>query len=471
MVYISRFFVLLFACFLQTYYLLGQVAYVSSSIGDDSNNGLNENTPLKTISKALSISSDVRLKANDVFYVKGLVLKDKKISRYGEGDNPVLCGYKRIVHPKWVMVQNNIWRLNLAEDNFSGLVLKGSSLSNNIGCVHEYDKDLVHGHKVQYKSELKENWDIWQTERFDGKTPASEFDWVYLYYDSNPNNLKLEFSISDIAIRMVNSVVDGIDIIGYGFGISANTNTKVMNCTIDAIGGRIQLGYNKFTCYGNGVEFYVSKDISNCLVENCVISRCYDCGITIQASGMGQATPRNIRIKNNLIFNCCQGWEDFLRNDVNVKYENCVFENNVLLNNGNTSGFGYPKSRFKYCHVLGNNFIGDKGMIIRNNTFIGGNFYCSSEFKGTYKSNVWEGNTCYIERGDFILSNYVGSKDVVRIPKEKGKFRTINEASEEAIRYYRRLTGDKTTRFVIKNNSSIEKLIKKQKNKFKKSRK
>ena len=118
----------------------------------------------------------------------------------------------------------------------------------------------------------------------------------------------------------------------------------------------------------------------------------------------GKATPRNIVFRNNLITDCCQGWEDFLRNDPDVKYENCRFENNIVVNAGE-SGFGYPESRKKRCNVLGNNYEGDRGMIIRNNTFVGGNYYCSGAYNGKYTSNRWVGNLHYIPRGAYLLSN------------------------------------------------------------------
>ena len=452
--------IVFFLWFFQFSCIATEVVYVSSTLGDDSYNGLSEATPFKTIKKALRVSCDIRLKAGDTFF-ENIELNQKYISRYGQGPNPVICGYKRIITPKWEKVDSNIWRISLKEGNYSGFIVEGSSLSNNIGCIHEYDKDLIHGRKVQYKTELKENWDIWQTERFDKQLPHSEFDWLYLYYSDDPNELNIEFSVSNTAISVITSTIDCIDIKGFGFGLSCWSGTKVRNCSIDAIGGIIQIGAPRYTCYGNGIEFYVNRNISNCIVENCTISRCYDCGVTIQASDCGKATPSNIIIRNNLIYNCCQGWEDFLRNDDNVVYENCIFENNILLNNGNTSGFGYPESRFKYCHILGNNSSGNKGMIIRNNIFVGGNYFCGGSYNGEYKSNIWEGNKCYIKRGDYIIGGYFGKEDVIRIPIDRGSFQSILEATKESVKRYRELTGDMTTQFVVKSEKWINRKAKK----------
>lgn len=332
------------------------------------------------------------LKAGDTFFVGNFEISGITLSHCGEGANPVICGYKRIVEPRWTEVEKNIWKLNLAENNFTGFDTKGSSTSNNICAFHEYDKDLLHGRKVWHKDEMRAGWDYWQTEMLKGAKPA-EYDYVYLYLTSDLNKLKLEMSVYDLALRVENAVVDGIDFVCFGFGISAKSHTETWNCRLDAIGGRIIPENNSYVCYGKGIEFYVSRTIEDYIVENRDISRCYDCGVTIQGSKNQNARPRNI--------------------------------------------------------------------IIRNNTFVGGNYYCSGAYRKEYKSNVWEGNTCVIKRGDFIMSNYGGTKDVIRIPTERGEFRSLKAATDDAVRRYRELTGDDTTRFVIKSDRRINRRINK----------
>lgn len=446
-----------------------RVVYVSSSQGNDSKDGFSQNSPVRTIGKALEMADTVLLKSGDVFYEK-LTIHKGLVSKYGDGPLPILSGYKRMVVPRWEKVGEHLWRISLAEDNYSGFDTGGSSMLNNVGCLHEFDKDLIHGRKRQFKRQLTEDWDIWQTEHHtQDETVAGDFDYVYLFLHENPNRLKLEFSSGSSAAKVSNAVIENLRFEGFGFGISAGTHTTIRGCEIDAIGGRTQITSSGYVCYGNGIEFWIAKDLADCLVENNIISRCYDSACTIQGR---VGSPNNIMIRNNLIVDCCQGWEDFLTNDdKEVVFRNCSFENNTVVNSGKTSGFGYPKGRFKYCHVLGNNVKGNKGMIIRNNTFVGGNFYCSGAFKGEYKSNVWEGNTCVIKRGDFLLSNYSGTKDVIRIPTDKGKFMSLRAATDDAIRRYRKLTGDETTSFVIKGEGAVDRRIKKQKDIFSRQRK
>jgi hypothetical protein len=81
-------------------------------------------------------------------------------------------------------------------------------------------------------------------------------------------------------------------------------------------------------------------------------------------------------------------------------------------------------------------------------------------------SNVWRNNTCIIKRGDYIIGNYDGTKDVIRIPTEKGNYSSLRAATEVTIAQYRKLTGDKTTKFIIKDEDAINKQVNKLKNKF-----
>lgn len=429
--------------------LWGRTIYVSSSEGLTGNSGDNVLRPIADIRKAINEADTILLKAGDVFFEGGLQLSGKMLSRYGQGVNPTICGFKRILTPRWTNVGKNEWRLNIKEDNYAGIILSGSSTSNNICVFHDYERDQIHGRKVWKKEEMAMDWDFWQTETL-SNAKGSEYDEVYLYLTEDPNRLKLEMSIYDQALRVSNGTVDGVNFVGFGFGISAGTRTTIRNCRIDAMGGRIIPEGKGYICYGNGIEFWIggTNDKEDCLVENCYVSRCYDCGITIQGSGGTTATPRNIIIRNNLITNCCQGWEDFLRNNSDVKFENCVFENNIILRSGNTTGWGYAPSRFKYCHVLGNNFLGNKGMRIENNVFADGNFYCSGTYNNGYRSNHWKGNKCYLSPGDFVLGEYNGKRDVLRMNSTRRK-------SFSEITRYRELTGDETTVFYVQSQKKV----------------
>ena len=420
--------------------------YVSSSMGNDQNSGLTIQDPKKSIKEALGNGDEIYLMAGDTFF-ETLRLVKKKVTRYGEGGNPVICGFKRIIKPKWEKVGNSIWRINLSTDNYSGFQ-KGSSTLNNIGCIHDIESDEIHGKKVQYFDKLKEDWDIWQTEQCGAGVAGNQFDYLYIYLSTNPNLYNLEFSVGTAAVTMNDATLDGVNIIGWGFGISANHKSIIRNARIDAIGGMIQLGASPFVCYGNGVEFYVANNISDCIVENCYISRCYDCACTIQGSRHQGATPTNIVFRNNLIVGCCQGWEDFLNNGEGVNYQNCRFENNIVCYS--ESGFGYPSSVVRYSHVLGNNHSGSRGMIIKGNIFVGGNLYRSGEYEGKYCSNVWVRNKFYATPSSYLLCNYLGTKNYLKLPAEKHAIRQTEQS-------YRSLTGDRTTKIYYYSRQKADK--------------
>lgn len=341
------------------------VVYVSSSMGDDENNGLTVETPFKTINKAIKIGKDIKLKAGDLFYEE-IELHNQSLSRYGNGTNPQLVGFKRILKPSWELVKDNIWRINLTDDNFSGLVEKGATFKNNIGCLREWDKDIIHGRKLGSLELLKNDWDFFQTEVYNDDTKALDFNFLYLFSKKNPNELKLEFSCGHhYGIKLYDSNISHVNVIGFGVGgMSLFSNSEVHSCRVDMVGGSM-MHDKHFVCFGNGIDFWVSQDAYDCIIEDCYISRCFDCGGSIQASGQGQATPRNIVYRNNLFSNCSQAWEDFLLND-DVIFENCKFENNIAVYCGQTD-FGYPQRVVKFCNILGGNENGPRGMIISNN--------------------------------------------------------------------------------------------------------
>ena len=427
---------------------MARTIYVSSSMGSDGNDGYSPLRPMKSISKALARGDTLLLRAGDVFWGRTDFI-NKTVTRYGEGPNPTISGFKIIEKPNWKKHAQNIWMLDLTADIFSGISIVGSSELNNIGCFHDIDKDVIHGCRVEKLTDLNNDWDFWQISNYK-KATASDFDKLYLYYSGNPNELLLELSTGSSGSLVQNSEISHINIIGFGkHGIAAKNMAHIHDCRIDMIGGMMFEGYSTFCCLGNGIEFYVNQNISDSEVRDCYISRCYDCGITIQARGQGKCAPNNIHIYRNLISHCCQGWEDFLCNDDDVYYTNCSFDNNIIVYSGD-SGFGYSSDRFKFCNVLGGNSKGDKGMIIKDNVFYGGNYYCSSSFKGQYTSNIWINNKHYVARGSYILGNYRGTADVMRIPSRGRSNRIIKE--------YRRLTGDSSTRFKVKSEETIIRL-------------
>lgn len=425
------------------------VVYVSSSYGSDFNTGKTREDPLKTIGNAVSKGDTICLAAGDIFY-EYVVLRNQVLTRFGEGGNPELNGFRYITGSPWTLVDHNIWKINLTVLNSTGYNVSGTSELNNVGCFYEPDKDLIHGKKCPKLSDLQTDWDFFQADIMTYHRNGNKcFDCLYLYFAGDPNLLNLAISVgSHYGITLHDSSVEQVNVKGFGTGgITVYGKSNVRNCKIDLVGGSMMLNGDVTTSLGNGIDFWVGKDAYDCVIEGNYISRAFDCGGSIQAHNGGQATPKNISFRDNLISHCCQGWEDFLVNDPNVMYENCRFENNIVVYSGD-SGFGYPDQRVKYCNVLGDNYAGDRGMIIRKNVFIGGNYYCSSSYNGKYHSNKWDGNIHYVYRGAYILSNYFGTKDVLRIP--------LSGSPKDVIAHYRELTNDYSTSFRVRSQTRID---------------
>ena len=448
---------MLVCCFLfKICNISAQDIYVSSSLGSDMNSGLSPDEPLKTINVALKKGKTIYLRAGDVFY-EHVVLHNQTLTRYGEGHNPEIHGFKRLDNPKWEKVEGNIWCIDLTTGDFSGFATMGSSLDNNIGCLYEYETDIIHCRKVQEYTQLVQDWDLWQTDVFDKKAVPKRYDNLYLYFSGNPNDLKVDLSVGGgYGIKCNDANVEGINVIGFGMGgITLYGSSNVRGCRVDIIGGSNMTAGDYFAPFGNGIDFWVSRDAHDCIIEDCYISRCYDCGCSIQARYMGKAKPSNIIFRNNLIKNCCQAWEDFLRNDPDVMFEECYFSNNIAVNCGE-SPFGYSSTRKKYCNLLGANTDGDREMNIVDNVFIGGNYYCSYSYNKLYRSNVWKGNKHYTTRGHWLLCNPSGLIKPLIIPEKAEGDKSLLTATNEIIENYRELTGDYSTVFKFKSEKRIQ---------------
>lgn len=423
-----------------------KIIYVSSSEGIEMNNGLSTSAPVNTIAAALTMGDTILLKADDIFY-EVLECKGKYIGRYGQGHNPTLCGFKRIKQPNWEQVEPNIWKFQLNSDNFTGFSAKRPYV-NNIGCIHEYDKNVIHGRRVQLRNYLKEDWDFFQTPNHKKDTLDSQFNWVYLYLESDPNSLNIELSVGLSAARIENTVVDKVDFVGFGEGIVCKSNVTIQNCRIDAIGGRLCLGEINFFCQGSGIYLDANGDVTNCKINNCNISRCYEAGISISASYQNKIEVADVSISHNQIANCGRGFEIVMSNVIDINSEDCTFISNTVLDSGN-SGFGYPKRYFSTSHVFMNCGMEKIKFIVDDNTFVKGNLYLSSISQNNNLLSDWHNNTCYLLRDNVMIGNlYYVQSDEISVSKV-GKLK-------DAVKLFKENTGNKSTQFILCDDVKIE---------------
>ncbi len=445
----------------------GKDVYVSKA-GKDSNPGTMAQ-PMLTIKKAVAQKPDrVLLRRGDTFY-EAVSVDGIDLGAYGTGDDPVVCGLKILGSKAWTRGQvkngrwsksskDNVWRANLAQPNeqYSGFKTGGSSRSNNVGqIVNTATDDMNQCRRVRYITDLEGDYDFWQglEEHPDSLSMVAAFDYLYMYLSSDPNKLPLAVAVYSNGITAKNCTVSDLKITHWGrHGVNAGSNAKIRSCTIDAIGGSLQIGYSSWTCLGNGVEYWISPLIENGDVSDCHVSRCFDAGLTIQGgSSTGHGQARNCTFHDNVLENCCQSFEFFLSgtSDEDIFYD-CVVRDNKSYNPGQNTGFRYYKSRYKFCHILENSTKRRTGIQYVDNLFVNGNYYCAGRMTdGMYNSPVWKGNTCYILRGQDLMGQYTGSRDVITVPTSAGSYPSIEAATDAAIAQYRALTGDTTTHFII----------------------
>ena len=121
---------------------ISTVVYVSSSAGDDSNDG-SMKSPLKTFAKIPKENARILLKKGDVFYEPLSGLSNCVVDSYGKGSKyPEICGLKLLKNPDaWEDMGNGVWRLDMNKtENFYGRnleITKGNFQLNNLGALYD----------------------------------------------------------------------------------------------------------------------------------------------------------------------------------------------------------------------------------------------------------------------------------------------------------------------------------------------
>lgn len=429
--------------------------YISSSRGDDNNDGKSADKPFKTIREAIKKTGKnglrIRLKCGDLFFENITGLSNCIIESYGKGDKPLLCGFKILKHPDaWEAdSEKGVWKLDLSnETDFTGYSLESASdrlYFNNIGCIYDSPNDKVYGHLVKSKGALKSNGDIFTSSLY--KKEDVKFRYLYFKYDQNPKVLgNICLSTYNHGISNMNRcVIRNIVIIGFArHGICNINRTQIRNCDVDIIGGSIQIGYKNWVRYGNGIECWISSSSLVCdnTISNCTISRTYDSGSTIQGRGKKLNSPCRIRFTRNKFIYCRQAFEHFLA-DVdgeNVDYIDCTFSDNLCFMMGQNQ-FNSPEKRDASLLSYDKE---NKSILISNNMFYGASYYCGKAF------GILKKNTVYIYKGDY-LNYYHGQKN----------YPTIYANDEKSIETYRLYTHDNSRIYIIDEKSNFDKKMRK----------
>ena len=328
----------------------GNIYYVSND-GNDSNNGLSESTPFKTMDKIETMftngqipnGSTILFRNGDRFY--GLIhVKANNIlfGSYGDSNlpKPVLT---RSPHNgaelgTWTQIKPNIWKYTyngsdqvLSYDVGTVWFFCNSGNNNCTRSMNTVDKKFEFAKKVttvktydetnlesKIDTLLKNDLEFYHAGHpyNDVKTGGA----FYLYSTTNPSERfdVIEFAqagniFSTWSTGKYNLYVDNIHFAYCGsHGVLAATtpNLVVKNSELGFIGGALNQ-YNSSgepVRYGNGVMTYgavMQKDSSvvtdGFVVENSYIYQVYDAGLSFQYTSNDATRMEKVRYKNNVI--------------------------------------------------------------------------------------------------------------------------------------------------------------------------
>ncbi len=287
----------------------GKIYYFSAQ-GNDQNDGLSAERPLKTLEQLAKLplkSGDVVLfKRGELFRGNIQAVEGVTYSAYDNGEKPIICASKQNYanSADWQKTEySNVWVSTHTLKNV------GIVLFNHTGKLGNYNemvgKRMVAGlNNFDGAASLREDLQVWSD---------IENDKLYLYSKENPATRFHSIEIGEqghaITIGSAENVtIDNLHITltgSHGVGASTTKNLTVRNCVFDWLGGSILLGHagGNVTGYGNAVEIYGGIDGYH--VYNNWIYQIYDTGITHQFGSDNKTnTMNNIKYHDNLIEYC-----------------------------------------------------------------------------------------------------------------------------------------------------------------------
>lgn len=357
----------------------GRVFYVSLS-GDDSNDGLSTNTPIKTITRLnkMFTSKDSTGKylisdGDTVLFKRGeefrghitIPRNDITLGSYGDESKPkpIINGspYDGAKEGTWEEVYPNFWvyKFNDTDQVFKKDVgeiwffcNKGNNNCDRTSTIGDL-KYRIAQKIMSYDNEEETPENIgWRFQKdldfyhmgHSANNNSNVAGAIYVYSKGNPADRfdKIEFNLGGNVIGTSNStnlVVDNLDIRHAGkhaVGTGTTANLTVQNCEIYFTGGMVQK-YDKDGHWpvrlGNAIEVYGSitakngYDVAGGLVaKNNYIYESYDAGLTFQytAPATGSSPVERVEFDNNVVEYASYNIEYW--NDVTVPEEGITSE-------------------------------------------------------------------------------------------------------------------------------------------------
>ena len=338
------------------------VIYYLSADGDDANDGLSPQTPLRSIAKLntleLNPSDGVMFRRGDVWRGKITTRKGVTYSAYGKGEKPRIYGSPcdAAVEGEWIATATpNVYMYSLElSDDVGTLVFNGGE-QNAIKILKVYHADgtttnVYTGEPFAGGCDLKRDLDFFHDYRDEKRlylcstegNPSERFESIELLTRGNIINAADNVHIDNLCIMYGGS---------HGIGSGTTKSLRVTNCEIGWIGGSMLLPAppegGRDARYGNGIEIYGGCD--EFVVDNCYIYQCYDAGITNQNQddvSDSSRTMRNVSFTNNLVERCEMSIEYYLGAQMKPTesiIENFLIEGNILRLAGYGWGDQHPE--------------------------------------------------------------------------------------------------------------------------------
>ena len=338
------------------------VIYYLSADGDDANDGLSPQTPLRSIAKLnaleLKPSDGVMFRRGDVWRGKITTRKGVTYSAYGRGAKPRIYGSPcdAAVEGEWIATATpNVYMYSLElSDDVGTLVFNGGE-QNAIKILKVYHADgtttnVYTGEPFAGGCDLKRDLDFFHDYRDEKRlylcstegNPSERFESIELLTRGNIINATDNVHIDNLCIMYGGS---------HGIGSGTTKGLRVTNCEIGWIGGSMLLPAppegGRDARYGNGIEIYGGCD--EFVVDNCYLYQCYDAGITNQNQddvSDSSRTMRNVSFTNNLVERCEMSIEYYLGAQMKTTegiIENFLIEGNILRLAGYGWGDQHPE--------------------------------------------------------------------------------------------------------------------------------
>lgn len=348
------FYMAIFAAFPSFAKTKRRVFFVSQD-GDDSNDGLSESRPLRSLARVAVMrffaGDTILLRRGDSF--PGPLTINRvgpaafiRVGAYGVGAKPKVTGWKSLSAAAWEIISPGLWRIAIGDpiggnpSLVSGGGTTGGKNGVNIGCVklEIFGQDTVIGAKRFDLGGLKSEGDFF----------SDEASFLYVRSTNNLSNKSCSVcvTINNNAVDPVSNLrLEGLSFEGFGgHGCRITKKTSdiiISSCDFIFIGGARLFGNTR---YGNGIECWV--DSFNIIIENCLFEQIYDAGFTMQ--GFPVTHPengwRNISVIGNSFRYCQQMFEIWSRFSEKAKSGTCPPGSgfrNIEFSRNNCYGIGY----------------------------------------------------------------------------------------------------------------------------------